>query len=68
MKVASISNLKIGKKIAAVLGGIVLLLTGLSGLSLWANHTTERLANASLNRLTKSKLAEQVSSTVGASI
>jgi methyl-accepting chemotaxis protein len=60
MKVASISNLKIGKKIAAVLGGIVLLLTGLSGLSLWANHTTERLANDSLNRLTKSKLAEQI--------
>jgi methyl-accepting chemotaxis protein len=56
----SISNMKIGKKIALVLGGVVVLLTGLSGLSLWAIHTNEQQAVAVAQRLTKAMLASNV--------
>ena len=57
----SISNMKIGKKITLVLGAIVLLLAGLSGLSLWGIRTNEKLAVTLVQRLTKARLAEQVS-------
>lgn len=58
----SISNIKIGNKIALVLGGIILLLTGLSALSLWGNHTTEQATKVLIERLTKARLAERVES------
>ena len=53
----SITNMKIGRKISMVLGGIMLLLAGLSALSLWGISTSQRLPNDSIDRLTKSKLA-----------
>lgn len=56
----SITNIKIGKKIACVLGGIVLVLIGLSAVSLWGTRTSERLANVSIERLTKARLAETI--------
>ena len=57
----SISNMKIGKKIALVLGGIVLLLAGLSALSLWGIAPTNKLAVTMAQRLTKARLAESYS-------
>jgi methyl-accepting chemotaxis protein len=56
----SISNLKIGKKIALVLGGVVLLLAGLSTLSLWGTRTSEQMGVTMNQRLTKARLAERV--------
>jgi len=56
----SISNMKIGKKIGLVLGGIVLLLTGLSVLSLWGMRSNEQLAVTLAQRLTKARLAGTV--------
>ena len=56
----SISNMKIGKKITLVLGAIVVLLAGLSGLSLWGTHTNEELAVKLIQRLTKARLARAV--------
>jgi methyl-accepting chemotaxis protein len=52
--------MKIGKKITLVLGGIILLLAGLSGLSLWGTHTNEALAVTLVQRLTKARLAGTV--------
>src|ERR1035438_2354882 len=57
----SISNIKIGRKITLVLGTIILLLTGLSGLSLWGIHTNEKLSATLVQRLTKGRLAERIS-------
>src|SRR6202044_3823469 len=59
-QVASISNMKIGRKIGVVLGGVVFLLAGLSALSLWGTRTNERLAADSLGRITTSRLAEAI--------
>ncbi len=56
----SISNVKIGRKISFVLGAIVVLLAGLSGLSIWGIRSSEALASDSIDRLTKSKLAATV--------
>ena len=56
----SITNMKIGRKISLVLGTMVLLLAGLSALSLWGSHTNEKLSNESLDRLTKSRDAETI--------
>jgi methyl-accepting chemotaxis protein len=56
----SLSNIKIGKKIALLLGGFVLLLAGLSALSLWGVRTQEKLATALTQRLTKARLAEAI--------
>jgi methyl-accepting chemotaxis protein len=56
----SISNMKIGRKIAVVLGGTVFLLAGLSILSLWGLRTTERLAEDTVQRLAKAQLAETI--------
>jgi len=53
----SISNMKIGKKISLVLGAIVLLLAGLSALSLWGTESSERLAMLVVDRLTQARLA-----------
>jgi methyl-accepting chemotaxis protein len=60
MKMISISNMKFGKKIGLVLGGIVFLLAGLSALSLWGINTNEKLATTLVQRLTKARLAEKV--------
>jgi len=56
----SISNIRIGRKISLVLGGILLTLAGLSALAQWGIRTSERLATDSLDRLTKSKLAANI--------
>jgi methyl-accepting chemotaxis protein len=56
----SITNMKFGKKIGLVLGGIVFLLAGLSALSLWGISTNEKLATTLVQRLTKARLAERV--------
>jgi methyl-accepting chemotaxis protein len=53
----SMSNMKIGKKIALVLGGVVLLLMALSALSLWGTSANEKLAAALAQRLTQARLA-----------
>jgi methyl-accepting chemotaxis protein len=58
----SISNLKIGGKIACLLGGSVLALTGLAVLSLWGIHTIERLGEDTAERLRNAQLAERVAS------
>ena len=56
----SISNVKIGRKISFVLGAIVVLLAGLSALSLWGTRTNERLAADSIARVTTSRVAETI--------
>ena len=55
-----ISNLKIGRKITLALGGITLILAGLSTLSLWGSSTNERLAATLVRALTKARLLEMV--------
>ncbi len=60
MKIDKFSNARIGKKIDLVLGGIILLLTGLSALSLWGNHANEKFAATLAQRLTKARLAERI--------
>jgi methyl-accepting chemotaxis protein len=57
-----LANIKIGKKIGLVLGGTVLLLTGLSTLSLWGLEVSQRLTEDTLDRLAKSQLASTVAS------
>jgi methyl-accepting chemotaxis protein len=61
-KMTSISNLRIGKKISLVLGSIALLLAVFSTMSLWGLRTTERLADDSIDRLGKARLAETIAS------
>ena len=56
----SLSNIKIGRKIALVLGGIVLLLAGLSVLSLWGTSSNEKASTTVVQRLTKARLAEVI--------
>ena len=56
----SISNMKIGRKLGLVLGGIVLILSGLSAISLWGTKTNEQLAVTLAQRLTKARLAKEV--------
>jgi methyl-accepting chemotaxis protein len=56
----SISHIKIGRQIASLLGANVVLLTVLSGLSLWAIRMTERLTDESAARLGSARLAETV--------
>jgi methyl-accepting chemotaxis protein len=58
----SLSNIKIGRKIALLLGGFVLLLSSLSALSLWGVSTNQKLATTVSQRLTKARLAEAVTS------
>ena len=56
----AITNLTIGRKLTLVLGGIVVLLAGLSTLSLWALRNSERLAAGTADRLTIARLAEVI--------
>jgi methyl-accepting chemotaxis protein len=56
----SLSNIKIGRKIALVLGGIVVLLAGLSVLSLWGTSANQKAATVVAQRLTKARLAEVI--------
>jgi methyl-accepting chemotaxis protein len=56
----SLSNIKIGRKIALVLGGIVLLLAGLSVLSLWGTSSNQKASTTVVQRLTKARLAESI--------
>ncbi len=59
----SITNMKIGRKIGLVLGGVSILLAGLSALSLWGIHTNGQLAATLVQRLTKARLAQTVGGT-----
>jgi methyl-accepting chemotaxis protein len=54
----SLSNMKIGRKIALALGSVVLIQTALSGLSLWSSRTTDRSIVLMNQRSTKARLAE----------
>jgi len=56
----SVTNMRIGKKISFILGGIVFLLVSMSVLSLWGIHTDEKLARTLQQRLTKARLAERI--------
>ena len=58
---ASISNIKIGKKIGIILAANSLFLAALCALSLWGLRSVERLAEDSFNRLTQSRIAETIS-------
>ena len=53
------ADLKIGKKLASVLGGCVLLLAGLSGLALWGFRNLQQYEETSNQRLTKGLLIER---------
>jgi methyl-accepting chemotaxis protein len=55
-----LANLPIGKKLALVLGGCVLLLAVLSGLSLWGSAKISAVEADSRDRLTKCLLADQI--------
>jgi methyl-accepting chemotaxis protein len=57
----TLANMKIGKKLALVLGTCAFLLVSLAGLALWGNKTIEKYGDDTRNRLTKCLLAEQVS-------
>ncbi len=56
----SISYVKIGRKIAFVLGTTIALLVALSALSLWALRSNQGMAQESVNRLTTARLAETI--------
>ena len=56
----TISNLKIGRKLSVVLGTIMFIMAALAVLTLWSNHTSDRLAADSINRMTKAMLAQTV--------
>ena len=56
----SISNIKIGKQIALILGGNVLLLAGLSALSLWAIRTSEGVTADVKDRQAKAYFVEVI--------
>lgn len=55
-----LSNMKIGKKIGVVLGAVLLLMTALSVLSLWALQTIDKNNVTLVQRLTKARLAGDV--------
>ena len=57
---ASLSNVKIGRKIALVLGGNLVLLAVLCAVALWGLRATEALSADSVDRLTKARLAETI--------
>jgi methyl-accepting chemotaxis protein len=52
--------MKVGRKIALVLGGMNLLLIALTALSLWGIHANEQLTQITIQRLTKARLAEAI--------
>ena len=49
------ANMKIGKKITYILGGIIFLLVGMSTLSLWGVYSNEKLGLTVVQRLTKAR-------------
>jgi len=55
-----LTNLKIGRKLALVLGTIVFLLAGLSALSMLGTHANEQATKVLAQRLTQARLAETV--------
>jgi methyl-accepting chemotaxis protein len=65
------ANMKIGKKITYILGGIIFLLVGMSTLSLWGVYSNEKLGLTVVQRLTKARLAAAIdgtSATIAASL
>jgi methyl-accepting chemotaxis protein len=62
---ASISNIKIGRKIGSALGGITVLLVCLGGLAIWSVRTIRAAMNASERESHMMTLAEKVSASVG---
>jgi methyl-accepting chemotaxis protein len=60
MQMMSMSNMQLGKKIALVIGGAVLLLVSLSAISMWALSTDQKSAETVVKRLTKARLAATV--------
>ena len=60
-----LANLPIGKKLTLVLGGCVVLLAIVAGLSLWGSKTMEKTEWFARDRLTKALLADQVARGVG---
>src|SRR5690242_7958530 len=54
-----LANVKIGKKLAYVLGGCVLLLAGMSGLALWGLRNLQQYEDISNQRLTQALLIER---------
>lgn len=60
------ADIKIASKLALVLACCVLLLSSLSGLSIWGYRAIAKLEDDSRDRLTKCLLADQVSRGVGA--
>jgi len=57
----SLSNIKIGKKIAIVLGANVLLLAGLSALSMWGITTSERMGDYTKRRFEITQMVQVIS-------
>jgi methyl-accepting chemotaxis protein len=55
-----LGNIKIGKKLALVLGGNIMLLVALVGLALSGFERLEKLTDDSLHRTTKALLAEKI--------
>ncbi len=49
------TNMKIGRKLALVLGTCVFLLASLAGLSMWGTRTMERIESLGRDRLTKAE-------------
>jgi methyl-accepting chemotaxis protein len=61
-----LSNIRIGNKIALALGVVALQLAGLSALSLWTIRTNERLADDSIGRLSRARLAQTITAETSA--
>jgi methyl-accepting chemotaxis protein len=55
-----LSNMKIGKRLAVVLGGIVMLSASLSLLTLWGISSSEHTSTLLVQRLTQARLAEDI--------
>jgi len=62
MNMPTLSNIRIGRKISLVLGGVVLLLAALSALSLWGLRVSRQLTEDTIDRLTESQLAATIAS------
>jgi len=60
MRLTSISNMKLGRKIGAVLGGTIVLLIALSMLSMWAIATDQKMAETIVKSLTQAQLAATI--------
>src|SRR5579864_6804866 len=59
-------DIGIGKKLALVLGGCVLLLAGLSGLSIWGFQSMAKSEKFTRDRLGKTLLVDRIARGVGA--